>query len=86
MLEHRCRSIGPSAPRILPADGLGVRLSRAGREEGVGRELLTEHACKAGDPADSVCFLLCHFSTHTEGKGGAGGAGTFGKLARVWLC
>lgn len=35
----------------------------------MGRELLTEHACKAGDPADTVCFLLCHFSAHTEGKG-----------------
>lgn len=69
----QCRSTGastsPSAPPLLPADGLGARLSRAGREEGVGRELLTEHACKAGDPADTVCFLLCHFSTRTEGKG-----------------
>lgn len=101
--EHWCWSIGasasPSAPPLLPADGLGTRLSRAGREEGVGRELLIEHAGKAGDPADTVCFLLCHFSarthTHTyiyttEGKGREGKekkkAGTFGKLARVWLC
>lgn len=34
----------PPAPPVLPADRLGVRLSRAGREEGVGRELLIEHA------------------------------------------
>lgn len=45
VLEHwYLQQHPPPAAPVLPADRLGVRLSRAGREEGVGRELLIEHA------------------------------------------
>lgn len=38
----------------------------------MGREIFRQNiACEAGAAADTVCFLLCHFSTHIhrEGKG-----------------
>lgn len=64
-LVGQCRSIPGSAafsswPRAETFPGR--------QAEGVGRQLATEHACEAVDPADTVCFLLCHFSVHTHLK------------------